>query len=211
MYNFVSHTWNPIKGRCEFDCDYCYMKRFPQKDIRLDKKELKRNLGQGNFIFVGSSTDMWSPVVPGEWIADVLGCCYQYPDNKYLFQSKNPLRFLTSYNWLKPDFILGTTIESNRNYNISHAPKISDRVDSMQELSDRDFLTMVTIEPILEFDILEMIGIIKKIKPAFVNIGADSKNHNLPEPSRRDTLVLINALKNHTIVKVKSNLERLMQ
>jgi DNA repair photolyase len=187
------------------------MKRFPQKDLRLDEKELKRNLGQGNFIFVGSSTDMWSPNVPGGWIADVLYHIYQSSDNnKYLFQSKNPQRFIKAYDWLKPNFVLGTTIESNRDHGISHAPKISDRAYPMQELSARGFEIMVTIEPILEFDMYEMVNIIRRIKPTWVNIGADSKNHNLPEPSWRDTITLINALKKYTEVKVKSNLERLM-
>ena len=31
MYGFVTHTWNTVKGRCKYDCRYCYMKRFPQK------------------------------------------------------------------------------------------------------------------------------------------------------------------------------------
>ena len=58
MYSFVNKTWNVIKGKCPHDCKYCYMKRFPQKDVRLDKKELKTDLGENNFIFVGSSCDM---------------------------------------------------------------------------------------------------------------------------------------------------------
>lgn len=34
MYSWVSHTWNPVKGKCPHDCNYCYMKRFPQKEMR---------------------------------------------------------------------------------------------------------------------------------------------------------------------------------
>ena len=26
MYEFITHTWNPIKDRCYHDCAYCYMK-----------------------------------------------------------------------------------------------------------------------------------------------------------------------------------------
>lgn len=33
MYNFITHTWNPIKGKCWHDCSYCYMKKFKQKPI----------------------------------------------------------------------------------------------------------------------------------------------------------------------------------
>jgi len=42
MYNFVDYTCNAIKGKCEHDCWYCYMKKFSNlKEIRLDKNELQ--------------------------------------------------------------------------------------------------------------------------------------------------------------------------
>ncbi len=63
MYSFVTHTWNPIKGRCPHECEYCYMRRFPQGPLHLDEKELWTDLGSGNFIFVGSGTDMWAEEV----------------------------------------------------------------------------------------------------------------------------------------------------
>lgn len=27
MYEFVTHTWNTVKGDCFHNCRYCYMKR----------------------------------------------------------------------------------------------------------------------------------------------------------------------------------------
>ena len=58
MYAFVSHTYNPMKGECEHSCAYCFMRRkLLLPPLRLELKELKVNLGEGNFIFVGSSTD----------------------------------------------------------------------------------------------------------------------------------------------------------
>ncbi|KKK52692.1 hypothetical protein LCGC14_3102340 [marine sediment metagenome] len=42
---------------------------------------------------------------------------------------------------------------------------------------------MISIEPITDFNLEFFIKIIKEIKPKFVSIGADSKGHNLPEPS----------------------------
>ena len=64
MYPWVDATWNPIKGRCSHQCSYCYYQANPRyKDLiaplRLDKRALKDNLGEGKTIFVGSSTDMW--------------------------------------------------------------------------------------------------------------------------------------------------------
>lgn len=58
MYACVSHTYNPLKGESEHSCSYCFMKRnrlLPP--LCLELKELKVNLGEGNFISVGSSMD----------------------------------------------------------------------------------------------------------------------------------------------------------
>ena len=69
MYPFVTHTWNAIKGICFHDCPYCYMKKFDGLlPIRFDPKELEVNLGEGNFIFVGSGTDAWAFDIPSDWI-----------------------------------------------------------------------------------------------------------------------------------------------
>lgn len=214
MYSFVTHTWNPIKGRCAHGCDYCYMhdiwNRMKDATLRLDEKELKTNLGSGNFIFVGSGTDMWANNVPGEWIAEVLGLCYQYPDNTYLFQTKNPSRFRISEDWFSDNMILGTTIESNRVYNQS-APLPFGRVVDMEKLAKAGFKTMVTIEPVMDFDLDILVKYIKMCRPAWVNIGADSKGHNLPEPPSEKIQLLIAALKTFTDVKLKKNLNRLMK
>ena len=76
MYAFVSHTYNPMKGECEHSCSYCFMRRkLLLPPLRLELKELKVNLGEGNFIFVGSSTDEWAANVPAEWIEQVLDYC----------------------------------------------------------------------------------------------------------------------------------------
>lgn len=139
MYSFVTHTWNPIKGRCSHDCEYCYMKRFPLKGIRLDERELRTDLGTGNFIFVGSDTDMWANDVPSQWIFEVLRKCGLF-DNTYLFQSKNPSRFIHMTIMMIPGLvrnvgkvIYGTTIETNRDYiQISKAPNTELRMDAMK-------------------------------------------------------------------------------
>lgn len=50
-----------------------------------------------------------------------------------------------------------------------------------------------------------------KIEPTQVNIGADSKHHNLLEPSKEKLLSLITELEKFTKVVQKSNLARLMK
>lgn len=56
------------------------------------------------------------------------------------------------------------------------------RMKVVRKLSEQDDTT-VSIEPILDFDLNVMIEWIKQLQPKFVSIGADSKRHNLPEPS----------------------------
>ena len=49
MYDFVTDTWNVVKGKCPHNCSYCYMKRHPQKALRFDKQELKTNFETGKY------------------------------------------------------------------------------------------------------------------------------------------------------------------
>lgn len=209
MYNFISHTWNPIKGKCSHDCKYCYMKRFKQKPIRLVEKELGDDLGKGNFIFVGSCIDMFAKEIPREWIIRVLKRCAKF-DNTYLFQTKNPQKFIEFTMGGVGKYILGTTIETNRDYKVSNALETKHRFYWMCQLPN---LTpkMVSIEPILDFDLDIMIKWIKEIKPKFVSIGADSKGHNLLEPSKEKIENLIKELNKFTNVIEKDNLKRLLK
>lgn len=208
MYDFVSHTWNAIKGICPHDCSYCYMKAFPQKKMRFDEQELKTDLGRGNFIFVGSSIDMFAHDMPSEWIEKVLEHCRKF-DNTYLFQSKNPSRFSQLISAFFPEkTILGTTIETNRFYYISNAPSIKNRSKGISNPT-LPFPKMITIEPIMDFDLEELVKLIQPAKPKWVNIGADSKHHLLNEPSYEKVMVLKSRLEGFTTVKLKSNLKRL--
>ncbi len=211
MYGFVTHTWNPIKGKCSHDCKYCYMKVYKQKPLRLVEKELEDDLGEGNFIFVGSSTDMFAEDVDLSWIMSVLSVCRSFPKNKYLFQSKNPARIYELRSAIPPGSIIATTIESNREFPeiTKQAPPVEDRCYFIGHLKN-SFLIMVTIEPILDFDINPLLLGIRICKPTWVNIGADSKGHKLPEPSPEKVKALIEELKKVTEVKIKPNLNRLL-
>ena len=206
MYDWVTHTWNPIKGRCPHDCSYCYMKRFPQKELRLDENTYSDNLGYGNTIFVGSSTDMFAKEVPTDWIRLVLGKCNLSDKNKYLFQSKNPERFFDFDGCFPDDVILGTTLESNREIMRGFAPGRKDRACAMIKIGVKK---MVSIEPVIDFDLKPFVAMIKDISPVFVSIGADSGGHKLPEPCKEKVEALIKELRKFTEVKIKDNLKRL--
>ena len=210
MYSFATHTWNPIKGKCPHDCSYCYMKRFPQGELRLDEKCFKDNLGENKFIFVGSSVDMFANEIPKEWIKRVLAKCRNFEGNTYLFQTKNPSQFWMFSGKYPRNTIFGTTLETNRDMrSISKAQSSRARVSNMQEWFMKR--KMVTIEPILDFDLDEFVEMIKKINPEWANIGADSKNNHLLEPSPKKVKDLIKELRKFTEVKIKDNLKRLLK
>lgn len=210
MYDFVTHTFNMIKGACPHDCSYCYMKRWGGlKPVRFDKKELKTDLGTGNYIFVGSSCDMFAEEIPNDWILNTLTKCNWY-DNKYLFQTKNPGRVFNYINDINREFVVCTTIETNRTYpEMGNTVSPEDRGISMEYLRMQGIKTMLTIEPIMDFDLDIFVELIKLAAPISVNIGADSGHNNLPEPSWEKVQALIKELQRFTKITKKRNLDRL--
>jgi len=211
MYPWITHTWNPIRGKCPHGCVYCFMRDKKVGPLRLDEKALIDNLGTGRTIFVGSSTDMWADAVPGDQIWQVLNKCRQY-DNKYIFQSKNPSRFFQFVEEFPLDIILGMTLESNREYGQSmHAPLPAERAAVFCDRRLQGFKKMVSIEPIVAFDLEIFSRWLKGINPAFVSIGADSKGHNLIEPTSYELKELISELSPITEIKLKKNLDRLLE
>lgn len=207
MYEFVTNTWNTVKGACAHDCSYCYVKRWGTLNpFRLDEKEFRTKLGNDNFIFVGSSNDMFASAVPMEWIQRTIDHCNKF-DNRYLFQTKNPARLLDFE--LPENSVVCTTIETNRYYPeiMNNCPLPVHRVEGMSRIKLPKY---VTIEPILDFDMDEMVDLIRRCNPVQVNIGADSGNHRLPEPSKEKVLQLIDRLEKFTLVKRKKNLRRII-
>ncbi|MFA7491759.1 MAG: DUF5131 family protein [Mariniphaga sp.] len=207
MYEFITHTWNTVKGECFHDCSYCYMKRFGKRSpIRFDQGELKTDLGQGNYIFVGSSCDMWAENIPVEWITKTLDHCSKH-DNRYLFQTKNPQRF-TEFQ-LPRNSVVCTTIETNRWYPaiMFNSPFPEDRVEQMKRLA---YPRYITIEPIIDFDMEEFVEMIQACNPVQVNIGSDTGHNDLPEPSADKILKLVERLQKFTVVHNKTNLKRVL-
>lgn len=211
MYNFVTHTWNAVKGKCPHDCSYCYMKRWGKlRDVRLDESELKTDLGEGNYIFVGSSCDMFAETMRNGWILDTLIHCSMYSKNKYLFQTKNPGLINVFSHMLPQQSVICTTIETNRIYpEMGEAPPPFERSRAMNGISVFH-KTYVTIEPIMDFDLKELLHLVIMCNPQQVNIGADSGGNKLSEPKPEKIRKLINELEIFTVVKQKKNLKRLL-
>jgi DNA repair photolyase len=221
MYPWVTHMHTHLGGECQHKCSYCYVNspRFGRPprytgDIRLIEDEFKVNYGgEPKTIFMEHANDIFGPGVTREMVDRIMAHCSMWPQNTYVFQSKNPWAFMDVRNF-PPKIILGTTIESNRWYpNIMGAdtPHPFVRAEAMQAILDCGGIPrFCTLEPILDFDVEKLADLVAMVKPTFLNLGADSKGHKLPEPPLWKIHALVDALKLKGIeLREKHNLERL--
>ena len=220
MYEFVTHTWNPIKGICYHQCRYCYM-RYLLKEPYLRQPvlvegEFSRNLNEAEVLFVGSSIDMFAKDIPDEWIMRVLDHCANFNEDKpegkhivFLLQSKDPARILQfAHHPIMAHAVVATTLETNRyDSNImGNPPKITDRASAMEQMADMGIYTMVTAEPLMDFDLDEFVDIIRRCNPRRVNIGKNSaKDYRVPEPDPKKVHDLVTSLRAFTRVEIKNN------
>jgi DNA repair photolyase len=220
MYPFVDWIWNPVTGRCRHECSYCYVKRIAGRfnnelaAPHIVDAELRANLGHNNMIFICSGCDLFAADMPDEYIIKVINRARLFSGNRYLFQTKNPKRFTSPLFALsaKQD-VLCTTIETDEHLPeiMRAAPSPFVRAKYLTVMRERGFKTMVTIEPIMDFNLELLLFMLKKIGPVQVNIGADSGHNHLPEPPAEKIQKLIEGLKTFTRVVEKKNLGRLWQ
>ena len=115
----------------------------------------------------------------------------------FYFQSKQPESFAQFLSQFPDNVILLTTLETNRDkgyQTISKAPLPSVRYQQFKAL---DYpRKVVTIEPILDFDLRIFAAWIRNIHPEYVWIGFNSKPESvtLPEPSEDKVQKLIQRL-----------------
>jgi len=216
MYGWITNMHSHLGGECIHRCKYCYVDnpisgRNPKftGPIRLMEEELSVDYGNNKTIFIEHQNDLFAKNVPDEFIRRIVAHCVHYPGNTYMFQTKNPYRMLDWLMFLPSNSILGTTIETNRMMNISEAPCPYQRYKAMLEIPVK-FKRFITIEPVLDFDVDIFAEWIGNMKLDFINLGADSKGHNLPEPTIEKVMQLVEKLKEYGIeLREKYNLERL--
>ena len=222
MYDWVTHCHTHLGGQCPHKCSYCYVQRNRfgvsekyQGDIRLLEKELAVDYGKDKRIFIDHMNDMFANGVKTKWIYQILEHCCKYPDNQYVFQTKNPANALLFMQHFPKNFLIGTTIETDSIDVLmgkSQAPDPIDRYSAMLEWSYYfPKKTFVTIEPIMAFNVATLSGWIRGINPLFVNIGADSKHSELDEPDAEDIKELVRIIQESEIeIRKKINLERIL-
>lgn len=215
MYEFAV-TWNPLGGECQHKCAYCSTNNLRKRFKHLDEKYSGKPMlyypklpKSDKLIFVCAQNDLFVPNVPSIYIESILQAC---SERMALIQTKNPKRVLDFLDYLSGNAIVCTTIETNRIYpQMGNTPSPQMRAYAMRDLSDEKVTTQVTIEPIMDFDLEELVLLVKMCNPVQVNIGADSKRNNLPEPRKEKVIRLISELEKFTVVHQKKNLKRLLK
>lgn len=222
MYDWVTHTHSHLGGECPHRCSYCYVQTSKfgknpryQGPVVYIKREDNVDYGSGKVIFIEHMNDLFAQEVPSEFIHSVLVHCAKYPKNQYVFQTKNPgrfIRFMTTGRLDPLNYMLGVTIESNREYpHLSKAPTPYQRYLDVYTISNQGVKVFVTVEPILDLDPVVLVRWLSIIKPAFINIGADSKNCGLPEPTPATVKKFIELLgQAGVVIRKKINLARML-
>jgi hypothetical protein len=225
MYGFMTHTTSPVAGNyadsvgerfigrhpyCINDCSYCYATeiklKHPEWDkykgpYRLEASALKE-YPDGSIIFLQDMGELGDPLIPLEVTKSILAYIAAHPRVTYLLVLKCTnfyLRFIEDLRKL-PNIIYGATIETNNFIpaKISKAPSPMSRFIDMSLLRRRHLNAriMVSVEPIMDFNLDSFAAHIASLKPELVACGYDNHPGNhpetpLPEPKLEKTLSLI--------------------
>lgn len=220
MYEWVTHQHAHLRGACPHACPYCYVQaidaRFNsthhQGPPRLAEAELAVDYGSGKTIFIEHTNDLFAEQIQREHIEAILAHCRRYPENAYVFQTKNPDRMLDMIDRV-PIFdrvIIGTTIESDI-HAVGKAPPPWKRYLPFEVIAQAADQSFITVEPVLRFspsfakDLIEC-------EPSFINLGADSKRTpGLHEPTADELRAFIAELLAAGVdLRIKPNLSRLL-
>jgi len=204
MFKSITRTWNVFKG-CKHDCVYCCARSLAETRLKNSpryrdgfephfiEEELQSSFRPNEFIFVAFMGDI--AFATREEYLRILARIRQFPKTWFLIQSKNPRRLYDWWvNWgigVPNNVYLGTTIETNRDYatirNKAPAP-----IDRFRYLAGYPHsLKFLSIEPIMDFDVDELLHWVKLMQPSIVEVGADNYHNHLPEPSWRKVQELL--------------------
>ena len=203
MYKERKGNVSAYRG-CLFKCSYCAFsgtlsrqscelcqKYIPHAHLEvLNRRPPATKVGE--FLTMALTGDV--AFASDEELRKMIAYCNKWDDREFVMQSKNPSVFEKFSDYIRPNMCIGTTLESDIDHGLSKAPTPASRHNAMQSLNCRK---MVTVEPILIFNLDQFYSMIHSIDPEIVYIGYDSKKNKLPEPTLDETNELINRLREH--------------
>jgi hypothetical protein len=170
---------------------------------KLWEPAFSKSTGKNKFVFVCDMGDLFGEWVPSKWIQKTLTKIKEFDHtNTFMLLTKNPKRYAEFLDLYPDNVILGATIETNRDYQVSKAPKPQDRYSSFRSLCYSR--KTVSVEPIMDFDPVVLCSWLREINPEFVHLGYDNYCHKLPEPEIQKTLALKSQLEKFMDVRTKS-------
>ena len=183
-------TW-PVFSGCGFECSYCNARkaaltRFRHFERYRDgfrpkfiEKELRRRFKPRQFVFICYMGDI--AFATRTQVINIIDRVREFLETNFLLISKHPGMFWYWHLVYPDNLYLGSTIETNRDNQLTKAPPPKFR---KQYLAAYDHpKKFLSIEPIMDFDLEELGEWVQEIQPSIIEVGADNYHNHLPEPS----------------------------
>lgn len=219
MFKSIDRTWNVFVG-CEWDCTYCNARkaaltRFKHLDRYKDgfhphlvESELSKTFRPGESIFISYMGDI--SFATRDTMAVIFSRAQQFRETRFLLCTKDPSCFYRWGLYIPDNVLIATTLETNRAHLYSRAPQPKERAQIF--FKQKHIHKMVSIEPVMDFDLDIFIMWLRYISPEFVEVGADNYHNNLPEPPKEKLERFIKQLRDWGIPVIeKDGLARLLK
>ena len=156
--SWTDETWNPVHGcsRVSAGCDHCYAETLSlrmklttkawtgdnsKENVQLKPHKLKEPyaLKQPSRVFVNSMSDIFHPIVPNAFIADVFQVMNDLPQHTFQILTKRPRRAAKWQEGWGDNIWQGTSVENRKTLH---------RIDSLRECGAK--VKFLSLEPLLE-------------------------------------------------------------